>query len=162
MSKKGHFTLNSKEEVLQLEANHSIPELKKIFAEEITSRIHSENEFKAVLSVSELLFGRSIKSDNIRSLSSSVWEMVSKEIPSFSISKELISTTLDEFLTEHVSIFNSKGDFRRSIKGNALAINKVKINDPNHSMNSEYILEGGYILIENGKKNKFLIHITGD
>ena len=42
-------------------------------------------------------------------------------------------------------------------KNNAVAINKVKIADFEMILNKDKLLLGKYMMVENGKKNKFLI-----
>lgn len=52
-----------------------------------------------------------------------------------------------------------KGDFRLAIKGKANSINKDKIQnfDFDFDLNVDNLLHDKYIMIENGRKNKFII-----
>ena len=52
---------------------------------------------------------------------------------------------------------NSKGDVRRAIKNNAVSVNKEKISSHEFMINQDNLLHGKYIMVENGKKNKFMV-----
>ena len=64
---------------------------------------------------------------------------------------------LIDLMSEHSSIAASKSEARRAIKNNCVSINKVKIGNENEVLSTEHLLHGEYVLIENGKKNKFLL-----
>ncbi len=157
-----YFTLKSKEEVEAMEAAGDLRAMKAELAKEITSRIHGNEAYNNVLKVSELLFERNIKNDNIKDLSNEVWHMVANEIPTYTLSKSIFNDKIDNFFIINTNIFKSKGELRRSIKGNALSINKQKITTPDITINMDDLLPGGFILVENGKKNKFLLKIKNE
>ena len=46
---------------------------------------------------------------------------------------------------------------KRSIKNNAISVNKIKVTDDTHLVDSSALIHGKYIFLENGKKNKFLL-----
>ncbi|MCB0638077.1 MAG: tyrosine--tRNA ligase, partial [Lewinella sp.] len=156
-----YFTLRSREEVEALEAEHADDPraLKAILAEELTVRIHSEDEFASVQQVSNLLFNRQAGADDLQSLRASALKTVSEEIPSFTVPRELIANgvPLIDLMAEHTQIVASKGEARRAIKGNAVSVNKEKIEDQEATVTSEALLHGQYLMVENGKKNKFMI-----
>lgn len=56
-------------------------------------------------------------------------------------------------------MFASKGEVRRAIANNAISINKHKTTSPDQRITGSDLLHGKYLLVENGKKNKYLIHI---
>ena len=51
----------------------------------------------------------------------------------------------------------SKGEARRTIKGNALSINTEKITDDQAAVSTEDLLNDRYILVQKGKKNYYLV-----
>ncbi len=157
-----YFTLKTQEEVEAMETADDLRAMKSSLAEEITSRIHGKEAYQNVLKVSELLFGRSINQNTIKELTAEIWEMVAGEIPAFSVRNEILDKGIDNLLTEHAPVFNSKAELRRSIKGNALAINKKKGHTPDQRLREEDILPGGFVLVENGKKNKFLVRVLDE
>ena len=61
------FTLKTKEEIEEIEKQHSVNPgarvLQKALAEDITTRIHGEEDLKTAIAASGILFGRSAKED---------------------------------------------------------------------------------------------------
>jgi len=158
-----YFTLKSKEEVEALEATHADDPraLKAILAEELTRRVHSDEDFEAVLKVSELLF-RKVDETTLRELNLKTLTAVTKEIPSYKIPKDSLSGGLGiiDLLMEHTNIMSSKSDARRAIKGNAIAVNKTKISTEAFIIQEKDLLQEKFIIVENGKKNKMMIEIV--
>lgn len=158
-----YFSLKSREEIEKLESEYKDDpiSLKRILAEELTIRVHSEEDYKAVLNVSELLFNRKADKQYLLGLDEKSLKSIANEIPSFKLSKSLLEKGLqiDELLAEHTNIIASKGDVRRAIKSNALSINKEKVEAYDDLISISHTLVDKYIIIENGKKNKFIIEL---
>jgi tyrosyl-tRNA synthetase len=156
-----YFTLHSKEEIeaREVEFADNPQELKRLLAEELTTRIHGEESYRSVLKVTGLLFNRKASKEQLMELSESELKTVASEIPSFEVPKSAFEGGLDilELLAEQTQIVNSKGEARRAIKGNAISVNKEKISDQELSVSSDALLHGQYLMIENGKKNKFIV-----
>lgn len=156
-----YFTLKSKEEIEAREAElaDNPREIKRLLAEELTIRIHSQAAYESVLKVSELLFNKKATKENLQAMGPDDLATVAQEIPSFTIPKDVLTNPISviDFLADNTSIFSSKGDARRAIKGNALAINKEKVSDPNATISADQLLHGSYLMVENGKKNKFIL-----
>ena len=157
-----YFTLRSKEEVQSLEQQSSEDPrlLQKALAEEITQRVHSEEDYQAVLKVSELLFNKKASSETLSSLDEKALQMVADEIPRFYFDKNELANGINivDFLANS-GIVESKSAAHRAIKGNAIAINKEKIQNKEKQINHEALLHGKYIMVENGKKNKFMVRV---
>ena len=156
-----YFTLKSKEEVEAMEAEFADDprELKRKLAEELTIRVHSKEDYEAVLNVSEILFNKKASQETLKSLDVKSLQAISEEIPSFKIPKEQLNSgiSISDLITDHSPILKSKGEARRSIKGNAISVNKVKITNHETPVNADALLHGKYILVENGKKNQYLL-----
>lgn len=157
-----YFTFRSKEEVETLEVEYleSNPNhLKKLLSEELTARIYSQEELEAAKNVSELLFNKKASKEQLLSLNADSLGMITKEISRRSISKDVLDNNVNimDFLHEHTSITSSKSDARRAIKNNAIAINKEKVVKDNFVMTTDLLLHDKYIMVENGRKNKFMI-----
>ncbi|MCL4124212.1 UNVERIFIED_CONTAM: hypothetical protein GTU68_062335 [Idotea baltica] len=148
-----YFSFRNREEIEKLEKDFEddLQSLKKVLAEEMTVRIHSQEAFEAVLKVSELLFNRNSDRDFLGTLRLHDWEAVEG---TFDENKEVIN-----LLTEATNITPSKGDARRAIKGNAISINKVKVSSFDHEIVRAELFLGNYLLVENGKKNKFVVKV---
>jgi tyrosyl-tRNA synthetase len=158
-----YFTLKSKEDVEQLEKEYANdPQtLKRILAEELTVRIHSRADYESVLKVTELLFNKRANADFLKSMSAAELETVGGEIPGFKITKHDFGNELNivDLLAGKTAIVNSNGDARRAIKGNAISVNKEKINTHEAVISDDQLLHGRFLMVENGKKNKFLIEV---
>ncbi|PSR08513.1 MAG: tyrosine--tRNA ligase, partial [Bacteroidetes bacterium] len=159
-----YFTLKSQEEVEALEAEHaSNPRaLKAILAEELTVRVHSQEDFEAVQQVSNLLFNSKAGADDLHSLKASALQTVAGEIPSFAVDRTAFHEPVNilDLLAEHTDIVASKSEARRAIKGNAISVNKTKISDEETMLRSDDLLHGRFLMIENGKKNKYMVVLT--
>jgi tyrosyl-tRNA synthetase len=156
-----YFTLKSREEIEALEAEFADNprELKRLLAEELTIRVHSEADYKAVLKVSELLFNKKASKATLLDLDEASLATVAGEIPSFSIPKDQIVNGLNivDLMAEATTIVKSKGDARRAIKGGAVSINKDKVTTHESLIDASSLLYGKFIMLENGKKNKVMI-----
>jgi tyrosyl-tRNA synthetase len=91
-----YFTLRSQDEIEAREAElvNNKPEQKRLLAEELTVRIHSQAAYESVLKVSELLFGRNADRDMVLGLDEDELEMIASEIPSYRVSKDLLDTLM--------------------------------------------------------------------
>ena len=156
-----YFTLKSRAEIEQMEADlKEDPRAQKvILAEELTKRVHSENDFKAVKEVSEIIFNRKLDNDTIKAMDARSLKMVSKEIPAFNISKAKLSAgiKLEELCTSDAPIFASLSEARRAVKANSVSVNKVKASASDQMIKGEDLLAGDHLFVENGKKNKFML-----
>lgn len=156
-----YFTFKSREEVEADEAKHAENPnvLKRMLAEELTMRIHGAEAYRSVLGVSELLFNNKAKKETLFSLAEASLQTVSEEIPSFKVDKSAFANGIGilELMAEEAQIVASKGEARRAIKGQAVSVNKEKVTNHEHIVNHENLLHGKYLMVENGKKNKFMI-----
>ncbi len=160
-----YFTLKSKEEVEALEsALADQPQrLKEALAEELTVRVHGQEAYEAALKVSKLMFQKADK-ETLLSLSERDMKSIAQELQgnTFTLPQSIVQQGVDiiELLSEHTSIVQSKSDARRAIKGNAISANKDKISAFDHQIQAEQLLYGKYLMIENGRKNKFMIEFV--
>lgn len=156
-----YFTLKTRSEVEEMESDlkDEIRKLKEILAEEITSRVHSKEACQNVKEVSQILYNKKLDLDTLKGMDTNSLKMVSQEIPSFTIKRDVISDglSLQDLTTKHCEIFTSVSDFRRSVKGNAVSVNKQKISDQDLNIKQNDLINERYLMIENGKKNKFMI-----
>ncbi len=156
------FTLLSKEEVEGLIAKHQeaphMRELQKKLAEEVTVMVHSNEDYEMAVEASQILFGRGT-AENLKKLDEQTFLSVFEGVPQFNISKEKLSAGIHviDLLADDTAVFPSKGELRRTIKGNGLSINKEKIGDPELVVNGDFLIGDKFILVQKGKKNYFLI-----
>jgi tyrosyl-tRNA synthetase len=156
-----YFTLKPREvtEAMEADFDNNPNVLKQSLGEELTIRVHGQAAYEAVLKVSELLFNKKANKETLLSLAAEDLAVVGEEIPSFTVAKSALEAGVSviDLIAEHTKIVTSKGDGRRAIKGNAIAVNKDKISNHETIINQENLLHGKYLMVENGKKNKFMI-----
>lgn len=158
-----YFSLKPKEEIVSLiqQADTDPRLVKKALAEELTKRIHSEEDFRRVMTVSEILFNQQMDQVYLGNLVTEDWASLQREVPAYDISPEESAQPLSVLLTGPAAVFASKSELRRAIQSNALSVNKEKITDPELQLTGDQWQQGSYILVENGKKNKFVIRRVG-
>lgn len=157
------FSLKPIEDIEQSEITHvgNPRELKRILAEEITVRVHSQEDFENVLKVSDILFGKA-DAETLKSMSPEQLETIAGEIPTAKIVLTELKNGVNicELLSDKTQILSSRGEARRAVLNNAVSVNKIKIVDANTIINSENLLHGKYIMVENGKKNKHFLEVS--
>jgi tyrosyl-tRNA synthetase len=153
-----YFSLKSKAEIeaLELEHKENPREMKRILAEELTIRIHSESDYKSVLIVSDILFGKSDE-QILRGMEKSEFQTISEEIPSFKIAINEEGINILTLLAELTTICPSRSEARKAIQNNAVSINKNKITSQDLMIMKEHLIQDTYIMVENGKKNKYVL-----
>lgn len=155
------FTLYSKEEIEAMEKEHdAAPHLRilqKTLARDLTTRVHSAEELQAAENASEILFGKGT-SESLAALSEKMFLAVFDGVPQVEISKEILTNPIGivDFLTEHTQIFASKGEARRMLKDNGVAVNKNKVQE-NFVVDTTSLMNDKYILVQKGKKNYYII-----
>jgi len=160
------FSLKDKEEIETLISKHSeAPHerlLQKSLAEEITARVHSQDELDTAIKASSILFGRST-TEELASIDEKTLLQVFEGVPQAEISKDQYSSTasVTDLLSDVTNglVFSSKGEARRMIKGGGVSINKQKVLDAEETPTQE-LLQGKYLLAQKGKKNYYLIKVV--
>lgn len=155
------FSLKSREEIERIiSEHHKAPHerlLQKALAEEVTERVHSKSDLEKAISASEILFGNATE-DVLRDLDEKTLLSVFNGVPQFEVSARDIAVGVGivDFLSQNTQIFPSKGEARKMIQGNGVAINKSKV-DLEKVISTADLLNDKYILAQRGKKNYFLI-----
>ncbi len=158
------FTFISKEEIEKMIEEHRehphMRILQKALAKEVTTMVHSEDEYNAAVEASQILFGRGT-TESLAKLDESTFLSVFEGVPTFEIEKSDIKNGVDvvTLLSELTSVFASKGEGRRMIKGGGVSINKNKIADESVTISDQDLLNDKYLLIQRGKKNYFIISV---
>lgn len=156
-----YFTLHTKEEIEAREKEYADDPrmLKSLLAEELTRRIHADEAYEAVLQVSEILFNKKASNEYLMGLTVDSLEMIRQEITNFTIDRAVIDSGVDivSLLTEHTSIQSSKGEAKRSIKNNAISVNKIKVVSDELVVTKDQLIHDKYMILENGKKNKYIL-----
>lgn len=157
------FTLLPKEEIEALEKEHAetphLRTLQKALAEDVTRRVHSEEDLQTAIKASNILFGKSTTED-LASLDESTLLSVFEGVPQVEVAKADIDATENyiDLLSEVTQgvIFSSKGEARRMLQGGGVSINKNKIQDM-YAKPEFDLLQNKYFLVQKGKKNYYLV-----
>jgi len=156
------FTLLSKEEVAVLvkeqgAAPHLRP-LQKRLAKEVTLMVHDEAEYNKAVEASEILFGKAT-TESLANLDKATFLSVFEGVPTYEIDRAKLDAgvPLVELLATETAAFPSKGELRRTIKGNGLSLNKAKLTDQEYLVTGADLINGSYLLIQKGKKNYYII-----
>ncbi len=157
------FTLYHREEIEEIINKHREEphrrELQKALAKEITIRVHSEEDYNTAVEASQILFGKGT-TEMLRKLDEKTLLSVFEGVPQFEVDKDVVNsnTGIIDFLAEKTNIFTSKGEARRMLKDNGVAVNKEKVRDT-YVFSEKDLLNDKYILVQKGKKNYFLVKI---
>lgn len=157
------FTLKAQDEILALEKEHAeaphLRVLQKALAEDITVRVHSQEDLENALEASSILFGKST-TDSLRKLSESDLLSVFEGVPQAEVKRSDLESGIGiiDFASEQVNAFSSKGEARKLIQGNGLSLNKEKVN-LEKVVGKEDLLLDRYLLLQKGKKNYYLVHV---
>ena len=158
------FSIKSRETIEALIAEHAEAphqrKLQKALAEEITVRVHSQEDLENAQAASEILFGKATE-DQLRRLDNDTLMSVFEGVPQFELSAAALEGGLDivDALAEVTTIFPSKGEARKMVQGNGVAINKTKVT-VDKQLTSEDVVAGNLILVQKGKKNYYLVRVV--
>ena len=154
------FTLLDKETIDSLIARHDeaphLRELQKTLAKEITTMIHSAEEYEKAVEASQILFGGAT-SEALRRLDEQTLLQVFEGVPQFTIAKEQLGCTFVDLAADLTKVFPSKGECRKMVQGGGVALNKEKVTDPMQTVTENDLIAGKYMIAQRGKKNYFLI-----
>lgn len=155
-----YFSLKSREEIEALvdQAKEDPQAVTSILSEELTTRIHGSEAFENAKNVSQVIFNKKLDNTTLLAMNQETLEMVSKEVPSFELSSR--ETDLSKVLCQDSEVFGSVSEFRRAIKGNALSVNKIKVTSYEHQLNVADFIHDKFLMVENGKKNKFMLMVN--
>ena len=133
--------------------------LQKRLAEEVTVLVHSREDYELALEASNILFGKATK-ESLTKLDEQTLLDVFSGVPQFEVSRSLLEgegVKAIELLAEHTACFASKGEMRKLTQGGGVSVNKEKLDDPNKLITAADLLDGKYILAQQGKKKYFLL-----
>ena len=157
------FTALSREEVEGLIAEHEqaphLRVLQKTLAREVTVMVHSEQDYRAAVEASGILFGNAT-SEALRRLDEATLLDVFQGVPQFNVSRNELGAggvKAIELLTAGAKVFASKGEMRKMVQGGGVSINKDRLSTPDRLITTDDLLDGRYLIVQRGKKNYYLI-----
>ncbi len=156
------FTALTKEEIDALiaeqnEAPHLRP-LQKRLAKEVTTMVHSAEDYESAVEASNILFGNST-ADALRKLDEETLLSVFEGVPTFEVEKNVLNEGIKavDLFTDKAAVFASKGEMRKLAQGGGISLNKEKLRSFDQEITNNELLNDKYLLVQKGKKNYFLL-----
>ena len=156
------FTSLPKEEIDELVAQQAADPgqrpLQKRLAKEITTMVHSAEDYEAAVEASQILFSNKA-GEILHKIDEDTLLAVFEGVPTFEVKRSDIEEgmKLADLLTDAAPVFPSKGELRKLAQGGGLSINKEKVADPYAPASVDMLLNDKYMLVQKGKKNYFLL-----
>ena len=157
------FTLKTKKEIDEIISLHEVEPhvrlLQKALAEDITLRVHGEDDLANAILASKILFGNSttaelmdIKERDFLTVFEGVQQV---DIPKIELENGL---TIVDALSSKSGFLSSNGEARRELKANAISVNKQKVNE-DFLLTNKDLIQGKFILLGKGKKTNYILKI---
>ena len=157
------FTSLDRQTVEDLIARHSQDPgqrlLQKRLAEEVTVMVHSREDYEAAVEASNILFGKSTKESLVK-LDEQTLLDVFAGVPQFTFDRSLLEgegVKAVDLTVEHTQCFASKGEMRKLTQGGGVSLNKEKLTAFDRPVTAADLLDGKYLLVQQGKKKYFLL-----
>ena len=133
--------------------------LQKKLAEEVTVMVHSREDYELALEASNLLFGKATKESLVKLDEQTLLDVFSG-VPTFEVDKALLAgegiKAVDLF-AEKTQCFPSKSEMRKLTQGGGVSLNKEKLSSFDQPVTENNLLDGKYLLVQQGKKKYFLL-----
>ncbi|MDE6117681.1 MAG: tyrosine--tRNA ligase [Duncaniella sp.] len=159
------FTELTREEVVALVEEQAkdpgLRPLQKRLAKEITTMVHSAEDYEMAVEASQILFSNKA-GETLRKIDEQTLLAVMEGVPQFEVPRSAIEEgmKLADLLTDAAAVFPSKGEMRKMVQGGGVSVNKEKITDAYAPATTDMLLNDKYILVQRGKKNYFLIKVV--
>ena len=140
------------------EAQH-VRLLQKRLAQEVTTTVHSEEEYKKAVKASNILFGKST-SEDLKTLDAETFLDVFEGVPQAEVALSELTSGLSIIgaLSEKTGFLKSNGEARRALKENSISVNREKVTE-DYRLSSEDLINNQFVLLQRGRRNYFILVI---
>ncbi len=158
------FSFLTKEEIDALKVQHKGNEhlrlLQQKLAEEVTTFVHSKNEYEFAVQASQILFSNET-SEILKQLNEEELLQVMEGVPRVEFPKQNLDKGVDliSFLTD-TKIFASKGEAKKMVQGGGVSINKLRAEVAEFKIDKSQLLNENYLLVQKGKKKYWLVKVV--
>ncbi|ASS47708.1 MAG: tyrosine--tRNA ligase [Candidatus Fluviicola riflensis] len=155
------YSLKSKAEIEAIEAEHNqathLRTMQRALAEEVTERVHGKEALEAAIAATNILFGKST-TDDLKKLNERDFLSVFEGVKQATVTKADLSAGISivELLGSRTGFLSSNGEAKRELKGNAISVNKEKVQE-GLMVDASYLINDKYILIGKGKSTNFIV-----
>lgn len=154
------FTMLSRAEIeAAIEGHRQDPgqrTLQKLLAKEVTTMVHSAEEYEKAVSASNMLFGKATR-EALKQLDEKTFLAVFEGVPQFTLDRSKLGGNILDILAVDAQVFTSKGEARKMIQANGLSVDKEKFTDINGTLSEQFLINDKYILVQKGKKNYYIL-----
>lgn len=157
------FTFLTKEEIEGLTTQHAeaphLRVLQKRLAAEVTTLVHGAANMEDSIRKSEFVFSNYNRQD-IEGLNDEFFTDIFSEffVPAVKKADLGVEANIVSLLSDATSIFTSRGEARKALIANAVAINKEKVTET-YTLSETDVILSKYILVSHGKKKNFVIPV---
>ena len=134
--------------------------LQKELAKQVTTMVHSEDDYLKSVEASSILFGGAT-SEALKNLDEETLLQIFEGVPQFELAMSELESGKGfiDLFADSCKVFASKGELRRLIQGGGIMMNKEKITDGDVVVSADLLIAGKYFLLQKGKKNYFLVMV---
>ena len=157
------FTSLDQETISSLVQEHSQDPgrriLQKRLAEEVTVMVHGRQDYEMAVEASNILFGKATK-ESLTKLAEQTLLDVMNGVPQYEFDRTLLQgegVKAVNLTTEAAPCFPSKGEMRKLTQGGGVSLNKEKLTAFDQLITEDDLLDGKYLLVQQGKKKYFLL-----
>ena len=157
------FTSLDQETISSLVQEHSQDPgrriLQKRLAEEVTVMVHGRQDYEMAVGASNILFGKATK-ESLTKLDEQTLLDVMNGVPQYEFDRTLLQgegIKAVNLTTEAAPCFPSKGEMRKLTQGGGVSLNKEKLTAFDQLITEDDLLDGKYLLVQQGKKKYFLL-----
>ena len=126
-------------------------------ADSVTELVHGKDELNKAKTASGILFGRDT-SNSLMKIDSETFLEIFEGVPQESLSKTILKDGLSivSALSNKSGFLKSSSEARRSLRENAISVNKLKVLET-YNLTISDLIGDKFILLQRGKKNYFVL-----
>jgi tyrosyl-tRNA synthetase len=148
------FTTWEREEIEARIAEHRTKPgtLQKLFAADITKRVHGETELANAIEASSVLYGNNTADIMARMDAKQLLEIF-EGVEQAEITRDALSASIPiiDLLSDRTNFLPSRGEAKRALKENSISVNKAKCGE-DRVVGTDDLLCGQFVLLQRGKK----------
>jgi tyrosyl-tRNA synthetase len=126
-------------------------------ADAVTELVHGKEELDNVKKASNILFGKNTSNDLMK-INSKTFLEIFDGVPQARFSRKILENGLEilSALSKDSGFLKSISEARRSLKENAISVNKLKVSEK-YILTTNDLIGNQFILLQRGKKNYFIL-----
>lgn len=136
----------------KVETEPHLRESQKRLAQEIVTLVHGKEGFEAAMKATDFFFGKVIENTTDEELAG-----IFDDVPSVELAKTQLGEISYLDMLAQTPLFKSKGEARKMVGQNGVAINNVKNQDVDHIISSSDLASESCLIVKKGKKNYCVI-----